>query len=106
MRDVIRPLDEQPPLPLERFLVAEPPNLWLARDTDGDLKVDTKEAVRQDYGRAEGNPEHNANGPRARIDMRVDATRPTIGRLCPRPGRGSKRAPSPSLPTEFGQAPH
>jgi mono/diheme cytochrome c family protein/glucose/arabinose dehydrogenase len=43
-------------------LIAEPPNLWLARDTNGDLKADTKEAVRQDYGRAQGNPEHNANG--------------------------------------------
>ena len=42
-------------------LVAEPPNLWLARDTDGDLKADTKDAVRNDYGRLEGNPEHNAN---------------------------------------------
>jgi NADPH-dependent glutamate synthase beta subunit-like oxidoreductase len=26
MRDVIRPLDEQPALPRERFLVAEPPS--------------------------------------------------------------------------------
>src|SRR5687768_10156024 len=43
-------------------LVAEPPNLWLARDTNGDLKADTKERVRDDYGRLEGNPEHNANG--------------------------------------------
>jgi mono/diheme cytochrome c family protein/glucose/arabinose dehydrogenase len=43
-------------------LVAEPPNVWLARDTNGDLKSDTKEVVRNDYGRAQGNPEHNANG--------------------------------------------
>ena len=42
-------------------LVGEPPNLWLARDTDGDLKADTKDLVRNDYGRLEGNPEHNAN---------------------------------------------
>jgi mono/diheme cytochrome c family protein/glucose/arabinose dehydrogenase len=42
-------------------LIGEPPNLWLARDTDGDLKADTKELVRKDYGRLEGNPEHNAN---------------------------------------------
>src|SRR5687767_1482315 len=26
-------------------LIAEPPNLWLARDTNGDLKADTKESV-------------------------------------------------------------
>jgi mono/diheme cytochrome c family protein/glucose/arabinose dehydrogenase len=42
-------------------LVAEAPNLWLARDTNGDLKADTKDLVRNDYGRLEGNPEHNAN---------------------------------------------
>ncbi len=42
-------------------LVGEPPNLWLARDTNGDLVADTKDLVRNDYGRLEGNPEHNAN---------------------------------------------
>ncbi len=43
-------------------LIAEPPNLWLARDTNGDLKADTKEVVNKEFGRAQGNPEHNANG--------------------------------------------
>jgi mono/diheme cytochrome c family protein/glucose/arabinose dehydrogenase len=43
-------------------LVAEPPHLWLARDTNGDSKADAKEVVRDDFGRALGNPEHNANG--------------------------------------------
>jgi mono/diheme cytochrome c family protein/glucose/arabinose dehydrogenase len=43
-------------------LVAEPPHLWLARDTTGDRRADTKDAVREDFGRADGNPEHNANG--------------------------------------------
>ena len=43
-------------------LIGEPPNLWLAKDTNGDLKADTKELVRNDFGRAEGNIEHNANG--------------------------------------------
>ena len=48
---------------LERgVLVVEPPNLWLARDTDGDGRSDAKELVRGDFGRADGNPEHNANG--------------------------------------------
>ena len=42
-------------------LIGEPPNLWLARDTNGDLKADSKDLVRNDYGRLEGNPEHNAN---------------------------------------------
>ncbi|MBI4909484.1 MAG: c-type cytochrome [Acidobacteria bacterium] len=43
-------------------LVGEPPNLWLAKDTDGDLKADTKELIRSDFGRKEANIEHNANG--------------------------------------------
>jgi mono/diheme cytochrome c family protein/glucose/arabinose dehydrogenase len=44
-----------------RVLVGEPPNLWLMADTNGDLKVDTKDLVSNTYGRAEGNIEHNAN---------------------------------------------
>lgn len=42
-------------------LVAEPPNLWLARDANGDLEADTKDRIRDDFGRLESNPEHNAN---------------------------------------------
>ena len=42
-------------------LVAEPPHLWLARDTNGDLVADSKEAVTDQYGSAEANVEHNAN---------------------------------------------
>jgi mono/diheme cytochrome c family protein/glucose/arabinose dehydrogenase len=42
-------------------LVAAPPNLWLARDTTGDLRADTKELIRKDYG-GPGNPEHLPNG--------------------------------------------
>ncbi len=42
-------------------LVAEPPNLWFARDTDGDLRADTKELVTNTYGRLDANVEHNAN---------------------------------------------
>jgi mono/diheme cytochrome c family protein/glucose/arabinose dehydrogenase len=42
-------------------LVGEPPNLWLARDTDGDGKADAKELLHEQYGRREANPEHNAN---------------------------------------------
>ena len=48
---------------LERgVLIAAPPDLWLARDTDGDGRADRKERIRGDFGRADGNPEHNANG--------------------------------------------
>jgi mono/diheme cytochrome c family protein/glucose/arabinose dehydrogenase len=42
-------------------LVAEPPNLWLLQDTNGDLKADRKELVTDQYGRKEANVEHNAN---------------------------------------------
>ena len=42
-------------------LIGEPPHLWLARDTNGDLKADTKELVVDTYGQEMGNIEHNAN---------------------------------------------
>ncbi len=42
-------------------LIGEPPHLWLARDTNGDLKSDTKELVVDTYGQELGNIEHNAN---------------------------------------------
>ncbi len=42
-------------------LVAEPPNLWLFQDTNGDLRADRKELITKEYGRREGNVEHNAN---------------------------------------------
>ena len=41
-------------------LIGDPPNLWLLRDTDGDLKADTREKVVDTYGRG-GNVEHDAN---------------------------------------------
>jgi mono/diheme cytochrome c family protein/glucose/arabinose dehydrogenase len=48
---------------LERgVLAAEPPNLWLFQDTNGDLRADRKELVTDQFGRREGNVEHNANG--------------------------------------------
>ncbi len=43
-------------------LVAEPPNLWLMKDTTGDLKMDTKELVTNQFGRFDGDPQNNANG--------------------------------------------
>ena len=42
-------------------LVGEPPNLWLMKDTDGDLEADTRELVNSTYGRGEAGIEHNAN---------------------------------------------
>jgi mono/diheme cytochrome c family protein/glucose/arabinose dehydrogenase len=43
-------------------LVAEPPNLWLMPDANGDLKADSKELITDQYGRRQANVEHNANG--------------------------------------------
>src|ERR1700752_3588204 len=42
-------------------LVAEPPNVWLMHDTNGDLRMDTKELVTDRFGRRDGNIEGNAN---------------------------------------------
>jgi mono/diheme cytochrome c family protein/glucose/arabinose dehydrogenase len=42
-------------------LIGEPPNLWLMKDTDGDLKADTRELVVDTYGNPNGGIEHNAN---------------------------------------------
>jgi mono/diheme cytochrome c family protein len=42
-------------------LIGEPPNLWLMRDTNGDLRADTRELVTNRYGRREGRVEENAN---------------------------------------------
>jgi mono/diheme cytochrome c family protein/glucose/arabinose dehydrogenase len=42
-------------------LVGEPPNVWLMRDTDGDLRMDAKELVTNAYGRRDGSVEQNAN---------------------------------------------
>jgi mono/diheme cytochrome c family protein/glucose/arabinose dehydrogenase len=42
-------------------LVGEPPNVWLMHDTNGDLRMDTKELVTDQFGRREGRVEQNAN---------------------------------------------
>jgi mono/diheme cytochrome c family protein len=42
-------------------LIGEPPNLWLMKDTDGDLKADTRDLVASTYGNPKGGIEHNAN---------------------------------------------
>lgn len=48
---------------LERgVLVAEPPNLWLMRDTNGDLRADVKEIVSNRFGRRDGDPQNQGNG--------------------------------------------
>src|SRR4029450_6359553 len=42
-------------------LVSEPPNVWLMHDTNGDLKMDTKDLVTDQFGRRDTDPENNAN---------------------------------------------
>jgi len=56
-------------------LVAEPPNVWLMRDTNGDLRMDTKELVTNRYGRREGDPQNNGNG----FDWSLDNLMHTAG---------------------------
>ena len=43
-------------------LVAEPPNVWRMRDTDGDLRADERESVTSEYGHRDVDPQNNANG--------------------------------------------
>jgi mono/diheme cytochrome c family protein len=52
-------------------LVGEPPYVWLMRDTDGDLHVDTKEQLTDDYGRREGRVEENASSLFWAMDNRI-----------------------------------
>jgi mono/diheme cytochrome c family protein/glucose/arabinose dehydrogenase len=52
-------------------LVGEPPNLWLMRDTNRDLKADARELVTDTYGRRDANVEHNANGLFWAMDNRI-----------------------------------
>jgi mono/diheme cytochrome c family protein len=52
-------------------LVAEPPNVWLMRDADGDLRMDSKQLVTNRYGRREGDPQNNANGFEWALDNRM-----------------------------------
>ena len=43
-------------------LVGEPPNAWLMRDTNGDLRMDEKTLVTDQYGKRDADPQNNANG--------------------------------------------
>jgi mono/diheme cytochrome c family protein/glucose/arabinose dehydrogenase len=52
-------------------LVGEPPNIWLMRDTDGDLRSDRKDLVAAGYGRRETNVEVNANALLWGLDNRI-----------------------------------
>ena len=52
-------------------LVAEPPNVWLMRDTNGDLRADDKQLVTAEYGRFDADPQNNANGFYWALDNRM-----------------------------------
>jgi len=52
-------------------LVGEPPNAWLMRDTDGDLRMDTKQLVSDQYGERDADPQNNANGFHWALDNRM-----------------------------------
>jgi mono/diheme cytochrome c family protein/glucose/arabinose dehydrogenase len=52
-------------------LVAEPPNLWLMRDTTGDLRADTKELVSDRFSTREGDPQNAGNGFPWALDNRM-----------------------------------
>lgn len=56
-------------------LVAEPPNIWLMRDTDGDLQMDGRELVTGRFGRRDADPQNNANG----FDWALDNSMYTAG---------------------------
>ncbi len=57
---------------LERgVLVGEPPNVWLMHDTDGDLRMDRKELVTDQYGHRDVDPQNNANGFLWALDNRM-----------------------------------
>ncbi len=60
-------------------LVAEPPNLWLFQDTDGDLRADFKERVADQYGRREANVEHTENGLLWGLDNRIHSSEGETG---------------------------
>jgi mono/diheme cytochrome c family protein len=53
------------------ILVAEPPNVWLMRDTNGDLRADSKELITNRYGRRDADPQNNANGFLWALDNRM-----------------------------------
>jgi glucose/arabinose dehydrogenase len=52
-------------------LVAEPPNVWFMRDTNGDLQADDKQLVTNSFGNFNGDPQNNANSFYWAVDNRM-----------------------------------
>jgi mono/diheme cytochrome c family protein/glucose/arabinose dehydrogenase len=69
-------------------LVAEPPTVWFARDTNGDGVCDEKKAIFTDFGSRNPNPEHMANGLVWTLDnWYYNADWPTRFRYSPKSGQ-------------------
>ncbi len=77
-------------------LVGAPPFLWLARDTTGDSRADTRVVVRSDFGSRDDNPEHTANGALWGIDNWLHAANHRQELRLQRDGTFAMRA-TPSL---------
>ena len=71
-------------------LIGEPPNVWLMKDTDGDLKADTKEVIVNTYG----NPERRHRAQRQQPVL-GDGQRDVLvrARLGPAAGRTASSSP-------------
>jgi hypothetical protein len=88
-------------------LIAEPPNLFFCKDTDGDGKADVKDVVTTDFGTKGGQPEHMANTPVWAMDNAIWSagygTRLKLrgGSGC---GTGPRSRPVGSLPGRCGAA--
>jgi mono/diheme cytochrome c family protein/glucose/arabinose dehydrogenase len=75
-------------------LVAEPPKLWLFRDTNRDGKADERTEVASDYGDTT-NPEHTANGLMRALDNWIySANHTTRFRFDPRGSSPWRREPT------------
>ena len=55
-------------------LVGEPPDVWLLKDSDRDLRADGKQLITTGYGRRETNVEVNANGLLWALDNNIYAS--------------------------------
>ncbi len=74
-------------------LIGEPPNLVKSCDTNGDLVADTKEVIKDDFGRV-GNIEHAANGLYWGMDNTINVSEHTYNVL---PKDGGKFEIVPNL---------
>jgi glucose/arabinose dehydrogenase len=60
-------------------VVGAPPDLWLVKDTNGDLKADTREVISDAYGNRQSGPEHRRGAPDTREIYRGSAVEKVTG---------------------------